>query len=144
MSCDEGEGHKPNAMLHCGLCTSCLFRRIALHAGGLVPDPTQYRDMKTRRRGPYEVMAFEHHASTLRACRSFDDLVDMDPDARFATTLPLADPRNESDAAAGVFNMYQRYAAEIQTYFDAARPQVVGRPRQARKEQHRDLFSAIG
>jgi 7-cyano-7-deazaguanine synthase in queuosine biosynthesis len=144
MSCDEGEGHKADAMLHCGLCTSCLFRRIALHAGGLVPDPTRYRDVTTRRHSRYEVIAFENHATTLRSCRSLGDLVDMDPDARFATTLPMVEALNEDSAAAAVFAMYQRYAAEIQAYFGASRPTVAMRSRQARKERDRDLFSAVG
>jgi hypothetical protein len=144
MSCDEGEGHKPDAMLHCGLCTSCLFRRIALHAGGLVPDSTAYRDVKTRRHGTYEVSAFENHASALRVCRTFDDLVDLDPDARFATTLPLLEAGANDAPGAAVFAMYQRYAVEIQTYFAAARPQIVKGPPQPRKDHERDLFSAAG
>jgi 7-cyano-7-deazaguanine synthase in queuosine biosynthesis len=144
MSCDEGEGHKPDAMLHCGLCTSCLFRRIALHGGGLVPDSTAYRDVKTRRHGVYEVNAFENHASSLRACRTFDDLVDLDPDARFATALPLVDSEANDAPGAAVFAMYQRYAVEIQAYFAAARPKVIKRPPQPRKDRERDLFSAAG
>ena len=144
MSCDEGEGHKPDAMLHCGLCTSCLLRRIALHAGGLVPDVTHYRDTKTRGHGVYELMAFDHHAAALLSCRSFDDLVELDPDARFATSLPIVDPLDEVSAGRAVFAMYQRYAAEIQAYLDAARPTVASRPRQTRKERDRDLFSAVG
>ena len=51
MSCDEGEGHKPDAMEHCGVCTSCLFRRIAIFSSGLNPDPTRYRDLLMRRHG---------------------------------------------------------------------------------------------
>lgn len=144
MSCDEGEGHKPDAMLHCGLCTSCLFRRIALRAGGLIPDTTAYRDVVTRRHGVYEIAAFENHAARLRACRTFDDLVDLDPDARFARALPLSDsPANDAPGAA-VFAMYQRYAVEIQAYFGAARPRIVKRPPQPRKERERDLFPAAG
>jgi hypothetical protein len=144
MSCDEGEGHKPDAMLHCGLCTSCLFRRIALRAGGLIPDTTAYRDVVTRRHGVYEIAAFENHAARLRACRTFDDLMDLDPDARFARALPLSDsPANDAPGAA-VFAMYQRYAVEIQAYFGAARPRIVKRPPQTRKERERDLFPAAG
>jgi 7-cyano-7-deazaguanine synthase in queuosine biosynthesis len=144
MSCDEGEGHKPDPMSHCGLCTSCLFRRIALRAGGLVPDSTTYRDAATRRHNIYELNAFENHASRLRACRAFDDLVDLDPDARFATTLPLSEPLVNGAPGEAVFAMYQRYAVEIQAYFDAARPKVINLPRQPRKERARDLFSAVG
>lgn len=143
MSCDEGEGHKPDPMLHCGLCTSCLFRRIALHAAGLVPDTTHYRDAKTRRHGAYEIAAFEHHAAVLASCRSFDDLVELDPDVRFATSLPVVEPPDETGAARAVVTMYQRYAAEIEAYFSAARPTVAASPRQPRRERERDLFSAV-
>src|SRR5438477_6446275 len=113
MSCDEGEGHKRDAMLHCGLCTSCLFRRIALHWGGLVPDVTLYRDVATRRHGIYELIAFENHASALHSCGTFGDLIDLDPDARFSTEVPGVSPPDEESAATAVFAMYQRYAAEI-------------------------------
>jgi 7-cyano-7-deazaguanine synthase in queuosine biosynthesis len=144
MSCDEGEGHKPDAMLHCGLCTSCLFRRISLRAGGLVPDGTAYRDESTRRHGVYEVKAFENHAARLLACRVFDDLLDLDPDAGFATEFPFSEPSLGKASGAEVFAMYQRYAVEIQTYFNSARPTVAKRTQQVRKERERDLFSATG
>jgi hypothetical protein len=143
MSCDEGEGHKVDAMLHCGLCTSCLFRRISLHATGL-PDRTSYRDVATRRHGIYEVNAFENHAAQLLACRSFDDLLDLDPDARFATEFPFSNSSNELPSGAEVFAMYQRYATEIRLYFESARPTVAKRLPQIRKDNERDLFSATG
>jgi hypothetical protein len=143
MSCDEGEGHKADAMLHCGLCTSCLFRRISLHATGL-PDRTTYRDVATRRHGIYEVNAFENHAAQLLACRSFDDLLDLDPDARFATEFPFSNSSSELPSGAEVFAMYQRYATEIRLYFESARPTVAKRMPQIRKDNERDLFSATG
>ncbi len=142
MSCDEGEGHKPDAMLHCGLCTSCLFRRIALHASGLMSDPTKYRDVSTKRHGVYELQAFEHHAMRLSACRTFTDLIDLDPDIRFATTLPLPEAPPIDAAGASVFALYQRYATEIQAFLDDARPTIARRSQQPRKEGERDLFAA--
>jgi 7-cyano-7-deazaguanine synthase in queuosine biosynthesis len=144
MSCDEGEGHKPNPMQHCGLCTSCLFRRVALYSSGLAPDPTKYRDVVTRRHGSYELMAFENHAATLSGCRSFHDLVDIDPDARYATALPLHHELDDGGAMGAVFDMYQRYAAELQAYLDHARPAVTDKPLLTRTERGRDLFSATG
>ncbi len=143
MSCDEGEGHKPDTMLHCGLCTSCVFRRIALHAGGLHPDPTRYRDVATRQHGVYEVNSFESHALRLRECRDFEGLLDLDPDARFAATLPLIEPPKAA-ARIEVFAMYQRYADEIQAYLAAARPTVRERVREHRKVGNRALFPAVG
>lgn len=144
MSCDEGEGHKADAMLHCGLCTSCLFRRVALHAAGLVPDTTNYRDITTKRHGAYELSAFESQASRLRLCRQFADLVDLDPDARFSTVIPFVSPPEHRAAETSVFEMYQRYAAELQAYFHSARPTLKHRARQPQKERERDLFSATG
>lgn len=144
MSCDEGEGHKPDSMLHCGLCTSCLFRRIALHhrAGGA--DPTRYRDIATRRHGAYEVQAFENHARDLNACRSFRDLISLDPDVRFASDAPLPISISRAQAEQAVFETYRRYAGEIAAFLDEARPMVSTRARQPRKESERDLFSATG
>lgn len=144
MSCDEGEGHKPDAMLHCGLCTSCLFRRVALYSSGLAPDPTSYRDIATRRHGAYELMAFENHVATLSNCRSFSDLVDIDPDARYAVALPLHHELDQACAAAAVLQMYQRYAAEVQAYLCQARPTVNNKPLIPKTERCRDLFSATG
>jgi hypothetical protein len=144
MSCDEGEGHKQNAMLHCGLCTSCLFRRVALRSGGSVPDSTSYRDVSTKRHGAYEVNAFENHASRLLRCQTFDDLLDIDPDARFATAYSFSEQPMTTASEAAINAMFQRYAAEIQAYFGSARPTVAQRIQQPRKERERDLFSATG
>jgi len=144
MSCDEGEGHKQDAMLHCGLCTSCLFRRIALRAGGFAPDSTTYRDLSTKRHGVYEVNAFENHAAQLLKCRAFDDLLDLDPDARFATQYSFSDQSTTTASGAAIFAMYERYATEIQSYFSSARPRVAKPIQQPRKERERDLFSATG
>ncbi|MEI9947713.1 MAG: 7-cyano-7-deazaguanine synthase [Pseudomonadota bacterium] len=142
MSCDEGEGHKQNAMLHCGLCTSCLFRRIALGAGTSAPDPTTYRDVSTKRHGVYEVNAFENHASQLLKCQTFDDLLDLDPDARFATRYSFSDQSMATASEAAIFAMFQRYATEIHAYLSSSRPTVAKRIQQPRKERERDLFSA--
>lgn len=143
MSCDEGEGHKTDAMEHCGLCTSCLFRRIALFSAGSRPDPTSYRDTAIRRHGLYELRAFENHAAELRACTTFADLLSIDPDARFARRLPLGD-LTPGEAEDRVMKMYRRYADEIVAFLDQARPTVARRPHQPRKETERDLFAAVG
>jgi 7-cyano-7-deazaguanine synthase in queuosine biosynthesis len=143
MSCDEGDGHKTDAMLHCGLCTSCLFRRISLNATGH-HDQTKYRDIATRRHGTYEISAFENHAAQLAACRSFDDLLDIDPDVSFSTEFPFSDAPARRASKAEVFEMYQRYATEIRQYFESRRPTVTRRNPPARKERERDLFSAVG
>lgn len=143
MSCDEGEGHKPAAMEHCGLCTSCLFRRIALFSAG-EPDPTTYRDVLMRRHGPYEQRVFESHSAELLACETFSDLVAIDPNARFAAQLPLEETVTLMEAETRVSALYARYASEIATFFDRARPTLTPRARAPRKETDRDLFPAAG
>jgi 7-cyano-7-deazaguanine synthase in queuosine biosynthesis len=144
MSCDEGEGHKPDAMEHCGLCTSCLFRRIALFATER-SDPTKYRDVFMRRHGHYEQRMFESHATELLACKTFSDLVAIDPNARFASRLPLEGELTRSNAESRVLELYRRYASEIVTFFDRARPTIAPRrPCPPRKENERDLFPAVG
>ncbi len=143
MSCDEGEGHKPDAMEHCGACTSCLFRRIAIFSAAQA-DATTYRDLLMRRHGRYEQLAFENHARELVACTTFADLLALDPNVRFASILPLETPIASREAEAQVLAMYRRYAAEIGTFFERARPTLTRRPHPPRKENERDLFAAAG
>lgn len=143
MSCDEGEGHKSDAMEHCGACTSCLFRRIALFSAGQM-DPTSYRDVIMRRHGRYEQLAFESHASELLGCATFTDLVEIDPYARFAAAPPLDSPLSAHDAKAQVLAMYRRYAEEIKMFFEHARPILARRSNSPRKGNDRGLFAAAG
>jgi 7-cyano-7-deazaguanine synthase in queuosine biosynthesis len=143
MSCDEGEGHKPNAMDHCGLCTSCLFRRIALFAAAAGPDPTRYRDVAGRRHGVYELVGFERHSAELAGCQTFADLLAIDPDMRFACLAPSESRLAPEAANAKVLEMYDRYRQEISSFFSSARPVLRDRPK-IRKERERDLFAAVG
>jgi hypothetical protein len=143
MSCDEGEGHKPDAMEHCGLCTSCLFRRIALFSAGQ-PDPTRYRDVVMHHHGHYEQRVFENHATELLACETFSDLVAIDPNVRFASRLPLEGAVTRSEAESRILEMYRRYAHEIVAFFERARPTLARQPHPPRKENERDLFAAAG
>jgi hypothetical protein len=143
MSCDEGEGHKPNAMEHCGLCTSCIFRRLALLAGER-PDPTRYRDQPTRRHGAYELRAFEHHASELTNCVEFDDLMALDPAVRFASRAPMEQEFTKNEMETRVFDMYRAYRQEISEFLRKAHPILHARPKLIRKENDRDLFAAAG
>ncbi len=140
-SCDEGDGHKPDPMEHCGLCTSCMFRRIAIASAG-VHDPTRYRDTPSRRHNSYEVAAFEYHAADLSRIASFDDLTDLDPNVRFAFNAPTGVEVSLDVARSRTVEMYRRYGEEIQLFLGAARPKL--RPRAVRraKEVDRDLFAA--
>ncbi len=144
MSCDEGEGHKPHAMEHCGVCTSCVFRRISLFSAGLRSDRTGYRDLVMRRHGNYELRAFEGHAAQLHSCQTFADLVAISPEARFASRLPLESVMTRADSEKHVVAMYQRYAREISSFLEKACPTLTSPPRQPRKETERDLFAAVG
>jgi hypothetical protein len=126
------------------LCTSCIFRRIALFAAGVAEDPTRYRDVPTRRHGLYELRAFEHHADQLESCMAFDDLVQLDADARFASRAPTEPALTKDEAEGRVLAMYATYCHEISEFFARARPVLHGRPRHLRKENERDLFAATG
>ncbi|WP_437489057.1 7-cyano-7-deazaguanine synthase [Sorangium sp. So ce1014] len=144
MSCDEGEGHKPDAMAHCGLCTSCIFRRVALFAAGLANDPTSYRDIPTRRHGLYEIRAFQYHADQLAKCLIFGDLVELDPDARFAACPPTEDSLTTNEAQCRVLAMYATYHQELSEFLARACPVIQPRLKRPRKEKESDLFAATG
>lgn len=70
-SCDEGERGKKDTVEHCGACTSCLFRRIAIHAACASEPIGRYRDHVTSKRGPYDIEAVRLHA--LRVDRIQDE-----------------------------------------------------------------------
>jgi 7-cyano-7-deazaguanine synthase in queuosine biosynthesis len=144
MSCDEGEGHKLNALEHCGVCTSCLFRRIAVFSCGLNPDPTKYRDLVMRRHGNFELGLFDGHASQLLLSKTFADLIAIAPDARFASQLPVESAMTRVESERQVVDMYQRYAREVIAFMENARPALNSRPKQHRKETAGDLFAAAG
>jgi 7-cyano-7-deazaguanine synthase in queuosine biosynthesis len=140
-SCDEGDGHKPDPMQHCGLCTSCMFRRISIAAAG-VQDPTKYRDTPSRRHNRYEVAAFKYHADHLARIATFEDLTDLDPNVRFAVEAPSVAETNPGVARSRIVEMYRRYGEQISSYLTTARPSLRPRPARPVKEVHRDLFAA--
>lgn len=142
MSCDEGEGHKPDAMGHCGVCTSCIFRRVALRSAAPEVDKTRYRDVPTRRHGEYELLTFEHHATQLSACARFEDLLELDPDIRFALRAPVERRLTEAETKQELLAMYSRYSRELRSFFSSARPKLRPRLQAARKENSRGLFAA--
>ncbi|HEY6557844.1 MAG TPA: 7-cyano-7-deazaguanine synthase [Polyangiaceae bacterium] len=144
MSCDEGEGHKTDAMEHCGICTSCVFRRVALSAAATGQDPTKYRDIPSREHGEYELRTFEHHARDLALCTSFEDLISLDPDARHASNPPIDPPVSSDEAEARTLALFGAYAKEISDFLLTSRPTLRPRPINIRKENERDLFAAAG
>ena len=140
-SCDEGEGHKPEAMEHCGLCTSCIFRRVSIRAAKMGDDPTNYRDVPTRRHGHYEIAAFELHAGELGRIVRFDDLIAMDPNVRFALEAPYEVHLASEAAKVAIVEMYHRYGREIQDFLDHARPMLHSAVQPQAIEVDRDLFA---
>jgi 7-cyano-7-deazaguanine synthase in queuosine biosynthesis len=145
-SCDEGEGHKPDPMEHCGLCSSCIFRRVSIHAARPGEDPTRYRDVPGRRHGQYELVAFEHHATELASVRDFADLVALDPDVRFALSAPTGSPLSPVAAKVALLQMYRRYAQQIGHFMESARPRLrpAPDPIPRKEEAGGDLFAAAG
>lgn len=143
MSCDEGEGHKPDAMEHCGLCTSCIFRRIAIFAAR-IEDRTRYRDIASRRHGSYELRLFEYHATQLAGCATFNDLVELAPDVRFAPQAPTGVSVSKDAAKTKIAAMYAAYRQEISDFFTQARPALRPRSRTVQTENECDLFAAAG
>jgi hypothetical protein len=141
-SCDEGDGHKPDPMLHCGLCTSCMFRRISIATAMGGADPSKYRDTPSRRHNCYEVAAFEYHATSLSAVTTFEHLTDLDPNVRFALDAPTGVEVEPGAARSRVVDMYRKYGEEIRSYLLAARPQLRPRSERPAKEVDRDLFAA--
>jgi hypothetical protein len=130
-------------MEHCGLCTSCIFRRLALLAAGREADPTRYRDQPTRRHGGYELRAFEHHASELANCAEFDALIALDQAVRFASRAPMEQEFTKDEMETRVFEMYSSYRQKISEFLGHA-PTLHARPKLIRKENNRDLFAAAG
>jgi len=140
-SCDEGDGHKRDPMEHCGLCTSCVFRRVAISSTA-VPDPTRYRDTPCRRHSAYELAAFEHHAGELSRVTTFEDLTDLDPNVRVVCSAVAGTESSDDEARSRVIEMYHRYSAEIQRYLTTARPKLRPRPAHPVREVECDLFAA--
>jgi 7-cyano-7-deazaguanine synthase in queuosine biosynthesis len=141
-SCDEGDGHKLDPMEHCGLCTSCMFRRVAIMAAG-TSDPMRYRDVPARlRHNSYELAAFEYHASELSRVSTFEDLTDLDPNVRFVLRAPTGTDVTADVVRSQTVRMYRQYAAEIRCFLAAARPTLRSRDPHPAKEVTRDLFAA--
>lgn len=132
MSCDEGEGHKLDSMEHCGTCSSCLFRRIALHAALRSEDPTGYR---ARNATGYEFEAMDLQALRLSsASRSFVELLPLDPNLRSAIPFLARWGMSEEVAKEQLCDLYRRYSAEALAFFRAQRPSQVGSEDGRRKQ----------
>ncbi|HRE88474.1 MAG TPA: 7-cyano-7-deazaguanine synthase [Myxococcota bacterium] len=136
ISCDEGERNKHDPSVHCGLCSSCLFRRIALHAVG--HDPTKYRDQLSSRRSLYELGLFGLQARRLEQLRRFEDLIDLDLDLDLdldeLRALVSDGPSPALRLEEELVTLFHRYARETHAYLTEAPPQPRPRASQAQEE----------
>jgi len=116
MSCDETEARKSD-LVHCGVCTSCLLRRVALRTALGDDDPTVYRDRETGTHGHYDVRAFVAQAARFKeAGGSFNRLIQLDPSIRHALRYH-ADrglPRHEAERQ--MCELFSRQAAEAESF----------------------------
>lgn len=144
MSCDEGEGHKPDKFEHCGLCTSCLFRRIALHHSLGRSDPTHYRDIPSRRHSTYDLTMLESHGLRLsEASLTFDNLLQIDPEIRWAKHYLTRHGDQPGDFLPRLCSLFARYAADVGSFLSQHRPVLTGRTfHPNRLEADRDLFTS--
>ena len=130
VSCDSfplREFHK-----QCGLCTSCLLRRLSLHAAGLREldqGSELYRDdiyvtaaeSQDKALHPYFFMV--QQAQTLKKVTRSDDLLDFSiafdelDEARYAITDLTGMEQARIDAE--LTSLYRRYAGEVLAFHDA-------------------------
>ena len=145
ISCDEGGARKRDPPEHCGLCTSCLLRRSALHAVRGFVDPTKYRDQATGAHGKFDLESFEHQAARFASLATWEDLLALDPAARFIDAYLLrTGPRSDEGQRHGaVLALLRAHAREARELLTNMRPQITPRePRPRTLGGQRDLFAA--
>lgn len=130
LSCDETERSKPD-LNHCGLCTSCLLRRVSLASVLGAGDPTRYRSHETVRSGEYQIAAFEQQSRTFSAFSSYRELSShaptVDDAVDFLLKRTLA-PCTRSEIQAQLLSLFQRHAAEVLSFYERERPRSLPRP----------------
>jgi hypothetical protein len=89
-----------------------------------------------------ELAAFEHHAEALSCVVTFEDLTDLDPNARHVFKAPIGAELARDVARSRTVEMYHRYAAEIRRFLTVNRPTLRSRTSRPAKEVDRDLFAA--
>ncbi len=143
-SCDEGEGHKADPSEHCGICSSCVFRRIALAtAMGAADDPTCYRDQVSATRDDYGLVALERQGIELAgSAPRYSALLDIDPEMRHLVDYLASHGGLHTEVEDQVSQLFHRYAAEVAAFMASARPTPVWSVR--RMEEDHALFSAVG
>jgi len=139
VSCDTFASRRDGAGAHCGLCTSCLLRRLGLHAAGLAA-------VDARSGYAYDVTDPRGHATEQQLLPLFSMLDQLGelrrclraatPWARLAEAYPIleeirralepvTDPR-DGDVAQALVRLLGTYADEWHAFPVAARARLVG------------------
>lgn len=139
-SCDEGARNG-----HCGVCTSCVMRRIGLHASG-IEDTTEYRDLDRSSHGLFDLDVVQLHALRVRQHgATFEGLLGMEPFLRHAEAYFVRRGVSAGAFRATVVAVMQRHAAEVLAWYEAARPAVRREvPAPHKEADDHDLFGAAG
>jgi 7-cyano-7-deazaguanine synthase in queuosine biosynthesis len=144
ISCDEGEHGKLDPHVQCGICTSCLLRRAALHAALGSKDPTDYACHATSKHSDYDVQAFRLQALRLSALTGWQELVEYAPEVHGVEVALAAGGLTKLECQTKIVEMLQRHAQEVLSFFTTCSPIVLGRPRRPRTQPggNRGLFPA--
>lgn len=125
VSCDSKHREKP---IQCGYCSSCLLRRQAIEANGLI-DQTQYiikkRQIKSKAKASTHLRAMVYQVNTFRKllktadpwsnlCREFTGLADV------TDQLYLPDNLTPNGLAQKLMKLYNNYVLE----WDRALPNI--------------------
>lgn len=135
-SCDEPQARKPRPFEHCGFCTSCLFRRSALHAVLGRKDPTQYRGSPRGSEGAYERDAFCDQAHRFGEWTSIDDVFAYSPDARFARTFAKQSVDHCKRGDDELVKLFNRHGAEATAMLSDLAPTRSAHNARSRQETH--------
>ena len=125
ITCNGGGQRLPIRDAHCGLCTSCLYRRSSLHAALAGRDPTSYRSPpKNKKDRGYQLFAFENQAVELaRASLAWPTLLAYDPNIRHAVArFSSVQGTSPQAVQAALCSLFRRHAAEALAYLREANP----------------------
>jgi len=137
-SCDVPQARKPRPFEHCGVCTSCLFRRSALFAALGRKDPTQYRDTPLSPEHSYERDAFLEQAHQFSSWKSLADVLGYSPNTRFALTFARETPHFSGDSEQALVRLFNRHGNEAAALFAH-----LSRSATRSREQHQESLHAI-
>lgn len=130
VSCDEGErAKKRDEMIHCGFCTSCLFRRSALWFALKGKDPTPYRETSAVSDASYTIEAYRQHAIRFaRAAGGWRQLLAADPTIRAAVDRLASGSADRGRVEEELQALARRHSSQVLGFLDAAAPRVEPRP----------------